>query len=201
MAAVVAMTLITTCVIMTSCVVIVLAAGGTYLRPRYLAFLPTFPDYPSSRGEVAAVKRIRMAASPDEIAFFRATDQAGCYPTFVEAFPECFRGESNLMYNGLMSFCMMLKVLYNRPRPYQVDSEVDPEPSVSARSPAYPSGHALEAYFYARQVAKRCPERTAEAYALADKCARARVHGGVHYPSDGAFSKRLALSIPDFLVV
>jgi hypothetical protein len=82
------------------------------------------------------------------------------------------------------------KSKFMRARPTQVMPWVDtviPTP----RHPAYPSGHAMQAYLMAKVVKSASPKLYAMADHLADRIALNRVLAGVHFPADGEASKTL----------
>ena len=91
---------------------------------------------------------------------------------------------------------MQLKVYYNRPRPYQVayytEQDLNPFATKSGNSPAYPSGHCLQARFLMKCVAYKYPQFAKKLKRFADDIAMTRVVLGVHYPSDNAFSRKIA---------
>ena len=84
------------------------------------------------------------------------------------------------------------KRLYNRARPVQVAPQiVDALYSTTANTPAYPSGHVLQAYYAAKLLSQWEPEKKKEWEAIAERCANIRIIAGLHYPSDRDFAKRL----------
>jgi hypothetical protein len=68
---------------------------------------------------------------------------------------------------------------------------VDALYSTTANTPAYPSGHAFQAYYSAKLLSKWEPEKKKEWGAIAEKCANIRIIAGLHYPSDRDFARRL----------
>ncbi len=87
---------------------------------------------------------------------------------------------------------MAHKNYYNRPRPAQVNSQIQPSPSETAKTPAYPSGHTFQSYLIARHLSKKYPLHTISFYRIARRIAHARVSVGLHYPSDNAKAFNLA---------
>jgi hypothetical protein len=77
-----------------------------------------------------------------------------------------------------------LKNYYNRPRPAQVNLAIVAQPSETAQTPAYPAGHAIQAYLIAKHLAKQHPVHYLQFYRIAHRIAKARVSVGLHYPSD-----------------
>ncbi len=84
-----------------------------------------------------------------------------------------------------------LKRKFNRPRPYQLRSDINVMTTKTHDTPAYPSGHASYGYSAAKVVSLVYPELKDGVEKVANTVAFARVLQGVHYPSDGAASKVL----------
>jgi hypothetical protein len=91
---------------------------------------------------------------------------------------------------------MLLKQHFNRPRPNQLapyfNIQIKFNVIVDAMHPAYPSGHALDAYLFALIFKKIKPEFSKEIENLSDKMADSRLIAGAHYLSDNLISKKLA---------
>ncbi len=84
------------------------------------------------------------------------------------------------------------KRLYNRARPVQVAPQiVDALYSTTANHAAYPSGHALQAYYAAKLLSQWEPTRKKEWEDIAERVANIRIIAGLHYPSDRDFARRL----------
>ena len=86
-----------------------------------------------------------------------------------------------------------LKWLYNRPRPYQIAAKqgIDflPLESKTAHTPAYPSGHSIQAHLLASHLGEIAPQHRKMFMDLAHKIAFSRVVAGYHWPSDLVFGK------------
>jgi hypothetical protein len=93
------------------------------------------------------------------------------------------------------SILFKLKYYFQRPRPSQFayvhKIPFFPFLNSDADSPAYPSGHALDAYKTAYAIGKKFPDIKKEAEEFSEKTAYTRIVGGVHYPSDHTFSKKI----------
>tara|TARA_B100000683_G_scaffold99790_1_gene98641 strand:+ start:2765 stop:3265 length:501 start_codon:yes stop_codon:yes gene_type:complete len=158
----------------------------------YYPHLPTRPrEYPDSVAEAELVKR-RML-SPDR-EFFDLTDV-----TPVAAFTQ-YLDSKGIDYDSevlraealkLNTILMNLKDYYNRPRPHQV-SDIVPAESVSAATPAYPSGHAFQSYILADYLGRKHPRHYFAFRRIANRIADSRVSVGLHYPSDNREARRLA---------
>ena len=155
----------------------------------HLFFMPTWPVYPDSEEEAATVAQYTNFRTVRDELFFRATD-VSVVPAFVDVVPES-SDELEWLTKQLLPVIVFLKLLYNRPRPYLLDKHIWLMESATANSPAYPSGHAMQAFYLAKVLSRRHPEKRDQLYEIAERCRQARVNGGVHYPSDGEFGRQL----------
>lgn len=89
-----------------------------------------------------------------------------------------------------------LKWHYNRPRPYQVAERTGVAfysmASRTADTPAYPSGHTIQAFLLAHCLTKKFPQHRRAFLGLADSISKSRMVGGYHWPSDLAFGQVIA---------
>jgi acid phosphatase (class A) len=88
-----------------------------------------------------------------------------------------------------------LKALFQRPRPYQVDSTLRPVCKVTAAHNSYPSGHTLSSYLLALTLIQIVPERKEEILKRADDYAHNRLVCGVHTESDIQASRLIAYAM------
>ena len=99
------------------------------------------------------------------------------------------------MTEELKKVCLLIKFQYQRPRPYQLAPyfklPLYPYPSLTAQSPSYPSGHAMQAYAMASYFSRLFPDRKIELYSIAEDIATSRMFLGLHFPSDTKFGKYL----------
>jgi hypothetical protein len=166
------------------------------LQPqRYNMWYPTIQStYPNNAQEIGIMARDYIPKrTPENIQFFKLTD-----PSPLEAFrgkltEEQFRRlKKEVTSPAIVGKIMYYKRLYNRARPVQVAPEiVDALYSTTANTPAYPSGHAFQAYYAAKLLSQWEPEKKKEWEAIAEKCANIRIIAGLHYPSDRDFARRL----------
>lgn len=95
------------------------------------------------------------------------------------------------MSEDIGALIVQLKSHYQRPRPFQLalytNQTLHPYDSVSAQSPSYPSGHAVQALFILSVIASHYEEKKDELMKLAKQIADSRVVLGLHYPSDNKF--------------
>lgn len=88
-----------------------------------------------------------------------------------------------------------LKVVYNRPRPFQTAAAYGvplyPLIKTNASDSSYPSGHTLFALFFRHIYMKRHPDLARPLMQFVLDVKKTREEGGVHYPSDGLFSMKV----------
>ena len=165
--------------------IVVLVLSGK----RYYTLLPTIPVYPNNKLESNKVKEISDKRTQEDIEFANSIDLSLTKP-FSKIIPEP-KANIEKVAHSLNFVIIGLKLLFNRARPKQVNKSINTLKSLSAQTPAYPSGHAFQSYLIAKTYSKKYPELKEKLWNLADKCAFARINAGLHYPSDGKFSKYL----------
>ena len=155
---------------------------------RYHMVLPTIEVYPNN-SEVKKVISAVNIRTQDDIDFFEKTDHSIIY---------AFEGQVNMKRKDLFNIVLSVnpiiyffKYTINRARPYQVISNIEILDSKSGSTPSYPAGHAFQAYYLAGVLGDKYPEKRDIFKRIAKKCDDVRVTAGIHYPSDGEFSKRL----------
>ena len=160
---------------------------------RYTWYLPTIPLYPDSIDESRIVERMAYSRSPSDVAFFKLTDRS-VSDAFAKVVPISIK-ELDKVIHRLVFEIMLIKNFYNRPRPVQMNENINVLVSTTAATPAYPAGHAYQAYYLAKTLGKKYPESQQLLNDVAKECDECRIKAGLHYPSDGAFSKYLIDSI------
>ena len=116
----------------------------------------------------------------------------------------CDRDSLELISSEAAILITKLKWLYNRPRPYQVaeahnrlagqggiikEGDFSVMGSVTAHTPAYPSGHTIQAYLLASRLSEFSPQHRKAFMDLAHAISFSRAVGGYHWPSDLTFGK------------
>tara|TARA_R100000458_G_C8257673_1_gene233578 strand:- start:653 stop:1372 length:720 start_codon:yes stop_codon:yes gene_type:complete len=90
---------------------------------------------------------------------------------------------------------LVSKFHFNRPRPHQLGvmfgTDIRSMDTESGHTPAYPSGHAAQSRLMALILSDRNPDHKEQLIKLADDVALSRELGGVHYPSDNDFGKKV----------
>lgn len=162
-----------------------------FTRKRYLPFLPTIPLYPNNNQDALTVQFFVNNRNLEDISLFQLTDDS-----VVHAFkPHVDESISYLdliiTQKHIIFIILSLKTFFNRARPKQIISDLDTLDSKTAHTPAFPSGHAFQAYYLANHLSQLYPEKKDLFNNIADKCAMARVYAGIHYTSDNNFSKFL----------
>lgn len=129
------------------------------------------------------------------IGYFRALLQFN-----IQTHPYTYYLAATALRSGQF-LCMYYKGVYSRPRPMRLDpsllAPIDPP-----GHPAYPSGHATQAFLIARCLEQVVPvvlgtgpaDRQSPFWLLAERIAKLREVLGVHYPSDTKGGLRLAES-------
>lgn len=172
---------------------------------RYYWWYPSFnftidgfsKSFPDSRAELRiALTDYIMKRTPSDVAFFQMTDPtpATAFTTIIP--PEEMsldEMEQHIQSSHLVFIVKSFKYLYNRARPTELDPETINKKngtllySETAATPAYPSGHAIQAYYLAKILAQKFPEKTNAIMEIATRCANVRIMAGLHYPSDRDF--------------
>ena len=87
---------------------------------------------------------------------------------------------------------LKIKKQYNRPRPNQLsqyhDIDIFVDPTSTAKTPAYPSGHSFQSKVIEVILTKEHPDHKNMFQQITDRVSLARILRGLHFPSDIAFS-------------
>ena len=158
---------------------------------RYIYVLPTLCIYPDNEKEVLEIEKEIKLRNQHDIDFFHLTDKS-VSPAFTSIVPLSIKEIDDMITQFHVVFIIsFFKYLINRPRPKQIKPNLDVLNSISANTPAYPAGHAFQAYYLAKHLGKTYPELQSQLDAIAERCNSVRIKAGLHYPSDGEFSKQL----------
>lgn len=179
------------------CFILINLVGFLLVKDRYIYFLPKTgaPNHITNAEEIKQVQDAVRRRTPADERFHRLTD-ASVSPAFERLLKQ-YRVHTTLDRYILQHVSTILaeKLRHNRARPWQVDPDLRTLKSVSANSPSYPSGHAYQAWVLYRILSFRYPQLQQQLYALAEYCTRIRVIAGLHYPSDGEYSKALVMRL------
>ena len=155
---------------------------------------------PPSNGSQTTKDEIRYIDSlaKDE-ALFKKYDEHFSYALFDYA------SENDLEYDQIeltkikreaSNVILHAKFHFNRPRPAQLAKvhgmELKHMRTESGHTPSYPSSHAAQSRLLALLIADNNPEHKDNLIKIADEIAHSREVGGIHYPSDNEFGKKIA---------
>ena len=170
-------------------ITVIVYSIAVYMSPnRYLWYLPTpYMLYPDSKTESDVILEATKTRTKEDIEFHKFIDISvtNAFEKIVPVSKDKLKSMATAHYGVVMG----LKMIFNRPRPEQVNPNIKPLASETASTPSYPAGHAFQAYYLAKKLGEMYPEKQEELDALAKRCDDVRVSAGLHYPSDGAFSK------------
>ena len=100
------------------------------------------------------------------------------------------------IYNDAGKISLRLKIRYDRPRPEQLGPllgfDIKSIKTDSDDTPAYPSGHTMQAWTMAYYLEDKYPEHKDKFYEIAEMIEKSRIVRGAHYPSDNKEAKRIA---------
>lgn len=171
--------------------IIILLIFASYALPRYNQYLPTLPLYPDSYKEADLVKRLMDQRTMEERELFQLTDPSVSH-AFSKYVNETIEELDLLITRPKIIYPIyFFKYLLNRPRPFQINPMIVPAHSMTAHTPAFPSGHAYQAHYLAKVLSEKYPHKRDILEDLAHKCSYSRIAMGLHYPSDNRFSKSL----------
>ena len=155
----------------------------------YISYYPSIPVYPNNNTDLKIMKKEIIKRTQEDIDFFFKTNDsvAFAFLPYVNENEDDLRkivmSQNNIIY--------FFKYLINRRRPYQIDENLNPLSTKTSQTPAYPAGHAYQALLLAKYLSKKYPEKKELFNKLAIKCDECRVKAGIHYKSDGEFSRKL----------
>tara|TARA_R100001510_G_C7590962_1_gene160683 strand:- start:184 stop:825 length:642 start_codon:yes stop_codon:yes gene_type:complete len=94
-------------------------------------------------------------------------------------------------------FTLKLKYKFNRPRPYQMAEHYEIEDFKrhkldTAKTPSYPSGHALQGRLIGLILTDKDPKHQNEYMAVSQKISDSRIMARAHYESDKVYGEKLA---------
>ena len=161
----------------------------------YLWYLPVSDDYPNSFDELPIIYNKIINRTKKEEEFYYLTDYS-ISNVFAKILKNHSIDEMDELCMKPVDEILRLKRYHNRIRPYQLFSKnVNVLKTETGHTPAYPAGHAYQAWYLYRYYSKMYPELKETLYKLAERCDNVRVAAGIHYPSDGQYSKRLVFTL------
>ena len=162
-----------------------------YFFKGYIALYPTIPIYPNNKEEAKVVKHYIKNRKQEDIDFFHLTNKSVVAP-FLPLVEERKEELEKIITDAKLRLIVYgNKYVINRARPEQVDKSIKPIDTSTAQSPAHPAGHAFQAYVLSKKLGEKYPNKKEALDRVARRCDMCRVQAGLHYPSDGLYSKRL----------
>lgn len=173
----------------------------TFNHNTYFSYIPTLIFYPDNKIEVDEMKPIVESRDNEITQLFHMHDRYGAKYVYDKELPEV--KDLTMPSSGravMISLALILKLLVNRKRPFQTDPNMGHIDTPTTYNPSFPSGHAMEAYLWSAYISKKKPHLREKAEVIADKCARLRIQGGVHFPSDISASKWLVNNFLKYVI-
>ena len=164
-----------------------------YFNTGYYKYIPKIPLFPNELDEIKIIKKYIKKRSNKDIQFWQKTEISPAV-IFLPYIKENLYELNKISIPIILTtgFC---KYLFNRPRPFNVDLSLNHLDKKHAESPSFPSGHTSQAYYLAKVLSKRYPDKKNLFFNLANQCACNRIIAGLHYPSDCIFGKYLAFNL------
>ena len=158
---------------------------------RYLSILPTIPIYPDNYEESLIVQKISENRTMSDISFFQMTDKK-VSPAFEPYVTESIEELDEIYLDFRIHYSILFyKYTINRARPYQINPRIKVLQSETGNTPSFPAGHAMQAYYLAKYLSEKYPSKRTLLFNIAKKCDECRIKAGIHYPSDGQYSRYL----------
>ena len=115
------------------------------------------------------------------------------------------KDELQEILNQTSKFTLQLKYKFNRPRPYQIAEHYGIEDFKrhnldTAKSPSYPSGHALQGRLIGLILTDKDPKHQNEYMAVSQKISDSRIMARAHYESDKVYGEKLADELYDQMI-
>ena len=163
---------------------------------------------PETVSELNYIVEGQHLASKEDIAFGISIDKARNHYAWWSREAEAITGKAHSpdsfhrIADMSEGFLMHLKGHFDRARPYQLGPLLGKKIQMfvsDPRTPAYPSGHAFEAYLFALILGDEHPRYEHEFLTLADMVGATRIIGGVHYPSDITAGRNAAIIAHDII--
>lgn len=155
----------------------------------YYTYLPTIPIYPNNLNDIHLLKKEINNRNLKDINLFFNTNHS-----VVTAFKPYVTETNQQLENIATShnfIILFFKYLINRRRPYQIDQNIYPLSTITSQTPSYPAGHAYQAILLATHLSKKYPHKKQLFHQIALDCDICRVRAGIHYITDGQFSRTL----------
>ena len=155
----------------------------------YYIYMPTIPIYTNNEKDLILLKEKISERTYEDVNFFFKTNKS-IVPAFIPYVKES-EEELEKIATSQNFIILFFKYLINRRRPYQINENINPLNTETSQTPAYPAGHAYQAQLVASHLSKKYPGKEDLFNKIALECDKCRVKAGLHYISDGKFSRTL----------
>jgi acid phosphatase (class A) len=173
-------------------------------HPDTLVPKPPVPDSAEGQRDLAAMKALQAAATPERIARAVADDKTETVWAFADVLPGFT--EAKLPATAKLFEAARIdqeeeadrfKTFFARQRPFDIDRTVKVcvPTAFGAKPRSYPSGHATLGYSLGIVLANLIPEKAEAILTRAKAYGESRVICGVHFPSDLTASQGLGTAI------
>jgi PAP2 superfamily len=172
------------------------------LIPISASQFPVIPFPPNdsleAQNELRYLVRLQKDKSRDlEFAYKADKDVAAPFKEYAEANGlEVPEGYLDALVREAVPLLLTLKFQYGRPRPgrlaFMYGIDFKPYETKTADTPAYPSGHAFQAYLLAYVLGRSYPAHANRLERIAERVGQSRMDLGLHFPSDVETAKVFA---------
>ena len=179
------------------------------LQPSQLVPPPPAPGSAAEKADLAELRRIVEAASPERLAQARVDDKHEDPSIFDETLGVSLQKMPatwtllTLVHSEANYVANSAKEYFHRVRPWAVDTTLPNCDAGTGKPPtrSYPSGHSTLSYSVGFMLASLVPEKSASILDKARDYALSREVCGVHYPSDTEASHVIASVVATRLLV
>ena len=157
-----------------------------------------YPDEMETQKELEYLLGLQKSVDSQRLAYCKRVDVDlyGVMSEFLDVYGVTESAEQirqNIaVYDPIIDY---LKIIYNRPRPFQTAAAYGiplyPLVKTDASDSSYPSGHTLLALWFRHIYMARHPHLHKDLMNFVLDVKLTREQGGVHYPSDGVFSMKV----------
>ena len=172
------------------------------LIPISASQFPVIPFPPNdsleAQGELKYLMKLQKDKSRDlDFAYKVDKDVAAPFIDYAEVNGlEVRPGYLDALVHEAVPLLLTLKFQYGRPRPgrlaFMYGLDFKPYDTKTAETPAYPSGHAFQAYLLAYVLGTKYPAHAGRLERIAERVGQSRMDFGLHFPSDVEAAKVFA---------
>jgi acid phosphatase (class A) len=161
-----------------------------------------------TRAELLEVRRLFKTMTEGQRVTFERQDREDLEQEFIDLLrrlgrvvPKDLGKEILDLSEELATIGLFFKERFQRPRPNELFAAMKAKPlpeAKTAKSPSYPSNHALIGAFLGDWLAAKFPKDAVALKALGKQLGALRIVGGTHFPSDVEAGRRLAEKLKSF---